>query len=266
MKRFVLACSTVFFVITASGCSDAPAVVPDVVGLNPEEAVSLIEEEGYEIELTEEVDADVGEARVTAQDPQPDTELDPEELVHIIVSTPPPPVPDVVGLSQENAESALEGAGFDVEITEEYQDGAVIGEVIAQRPVGGTSHDPERPVQVTTASEFLSPEVSGYFVLLGDSESVVSGNGGCEGARGYDDIHPSAQVVVRNESGTVLATTALGEGTHLDTNTCIYEFTLDSLPRAQFYSIEISRRGELTYSREELEANDWMFEASLGSP
>ncbi len=251
--------------LTVNACWNDTAEVPDVIGLAPDQAESEINDAGYEVDLEEIIDPNVEEARVTEQTPDAETGLEEGEFVAIRVVVPPPPVPDVIGLSQADAEAWLSEEGYEVQVSEEYEDGAELGEVLEQRPSAGSSHDPERPVQITVAGEFLSPDVKGIFVLLGDADSVESTGSGCQGTRGYDDIHSGAQVVVRDESGTVLATTSLGNGTLLETGMCYFEFHVGSLPRAQFYSFEVSRRGELTYSRSELEQNDWTFEASLGS-
>jgi hypothetical protein len=264
MSRKVAFLLLVVGLIIVSACADSLPEVPDVVGLPPEEAEEEVANSGLQVEIHEEIDLDIDKATVTSQDPKAGTELDEEETVRLVVSAPPPSVPDVIGLEEMHAIQELEDLDYEVQITNDYFDDAELGQVVAQRPAGGARHDPDRPVQITVAAEFLSPEVKGYFLLIGDSDSVVTSNGGCEGSRGYSDISAVAQVVVRNESGTVLATTSLGQGEFLGTDQCYFEFSLGSLPRAQFYSFEISRRGELTYSLSELEENNWLFEASLG--
>ena len=267
MKRVLIGTGLLtLLLLISTACRDSPDVVPDVIGLTPDQAESEISEAGYQIEREDIVDPDVDEEQVTEQSPEAETELDEGEPVQITVVTPPPPVPDVVGLPQDEAEALLQEDGYEAQVSEEYRDDAELGEVIGQRPSAGTRHDPDRPVHITVAGEFLSPDVTGMFVLFGDADSVESTDSGCQGARGYDDIHSGAQVIVRDEAGTVLATTSLGTGTLLETGMCYFEFDLGSLPRAHFYSFEVSRRGELTYSRAELEENDWTFEGSLGSP
>jgi hypothetical protein len=174
-------------------------------------------------------------------------------------------VPDVIGMTADEAQESLDEAGYDVQVAEDYDEDAQIGTVIGQRPRAGAEHDPERPVQITVAREFLSPPIEGFFTLNGGSRGVTNlGSGRCEGDGGYSDIHSRTQVVVRDESGTILATTNLGDGELVDSGTCEFEFDLPALPRANFYAFEIARRGELTYSFSEMEDYGWIFGASLG--
>ena len=46
---------------------------------------------------------------------------------------------------------------------------------------------------------------------------------------------------------------------------CEFEFTVDGVRDADFYTVEVSHRGGLSFSKAEMEANGWTVEASLGS-
>lgn len=87
------------------------------------------------------------------------------------------------------------------------------------------------------------------------------GGGECDGYRGYDDITPGAQVVVSAEGKTV-GKGELGEGKY-DDGWCKFPFTVSEIKGgSDFYSVEISDRGTIEYTKEELEAG---IELSLGS-
>lgn len=117
-------------------------------------------------------------------------------------------------------------------------------------------------------------EITGTFTLKGfDAEEDLTlgyfakpPNGApCQGDEGYDDISEGAQVVVRDESGTTIATGRLEPGAYSRAEgDCIFEFSVVGVPEADFYSVEVSNRGELTYPRDELEAAGWSVELTLG--
>lgn len=110
---------------------------------------------------------------------------------------------------------------------------------------------------------------------------VVSGGGGqtitgsislfdpdvgsdCTGSSGYDDIRSGASITIRNETGETLATGNLGAGEFFDGVGCDYPFTVEDVPDADFYRIEVTHRGEVEFSRAEMEQNDWEASLSLG--
>lgn len=107
-----------------------------------------------------------------------------------------------------------------------------------------------------------SHTVEGSFTLI-DSDGFDNFGGGCEGSGGYSDIGAGTDVTVRDEDGALLATTSLGMGEE-DEPLCTFEFTLEDVPEAKFYAFEVADRGELSYSYEEMEDNDWTFGATLG--
>lgn len=88
----------------------------------------------------------------------------------------------------------------------------------------------------------------------------------CAGTGGYDDIRPGVRVVVRDGDGSTLATGQLEYDAEADEATedeCPLVFEVD-VPRSEFYAIEVGRRGELTYSFEEMETQGWRVDATLG--
>ncbi|MCH9036369.1 MAG: hypothetical protein IH860_03485 [Chloroflexi bacterium] len=129
-------------------------------------------------------------------------------------------------------------------------------------------------------------------LTLSDEDTLWSHGAPCSGSGGYDDIREGAQVVVKNEEGEVIATSSLQQGTGrdllvalleaadelegketptsasgfegLELVVCVLPFEV-AVPNAAFYSVEVSHRGELSYSREELDEIDWSVDFELGN-
>lgn len=112
-------------------------------------------------------------------------------------------------------------------------------------------------------------QLTGTMTLTADRDGIQSESGpGCYGTGGYDDIVVGTDVKVRDESGTLIATGALGDGNEQSApgalKICVFTFTVADVPDAAFYSVEIANRGELTYSAAEMDAADWAIGMTLG--
>ena len=108
------------------------------------------------------------------------------------------------------------------------------------------------------------PHLIGTLTLT-DPDAYVSHNEPCQGTGGYDHIQEGAQVVVSDGQGKILATTSLSSGSGGSDENCIFSFVVKDLPTADFYSVEVSHRGKITSSRQELEKNAWWVRLTLGS-
>jgi hypothetical protein len=86
----------------------------------------------------------------------------------------------------------------------------------------------------------------------------------CFGTGGYNDLAAGAQVTIRDETGKVLATGHLDEGKTKSASECDFAFNLD-VPDAKFYQVEVSHRGQVTYSADDLEKAGWRVQLTLGS-
>lgn len=105
-------------------------------------------------------------------------------------------------------------------------------------------------------------DVTGTFDLVADEGAVIGNT--CTGEGGYDDIEEGAQIKVTNEDGTLIGTASLGRGSRVEGRRCRFEWTASDLPDAAFYNFELGRRGELTYSKADMEAADWTVGMTLG--
>ncbi|MFI9615370.1 hypothetical protein ACIHCM_27455 [Streptomyces sp. NPDC052023] len=76
----------------------------------------------------------------------------------------------------------------------------------------------------------------------------------CSGTGGYSDIDFGTQVTVTDAVGTLVAMGSLGFGEKTEQG-CQFPFTVDDItPGSKFYTVEVSHRGGLTQTEEELRA------------
>jgi hypothetical protein len=73
------------------------------------------------------------------------------------------------------------------------------------------------------------------------------------------------QVEVRDQDNRLLGLgrTSPGRITYLFA-ACRFTFTVDDLPEARFYQLELGRRGAPTYTLTDMEQMDWCVELDLG--
>ena len=111
--------------------------------------------------------------------------------------------------------------------------------------------------------------ISGTFTLLDDDLLVVRTDsplkGTCWGRGGYNDISSGLGVVIKDGAGTIIAKDELWAGKNTGRNECTFPFYVSNVPDADFYTIEVGRRGSLVYSRDEITRADWSVAFSLGS-
>jgi hypothetical protein len=112
--------------------------------------------------------------------------------------------------------------------------------------------------------------VTGEITLsVTDLSSIISGGsiespGPCRGDGGYSDLGPGAPVVLKDENGTILASSILSSGTG-NLVRCTFTFSLEGVPdSAKFYVITVSHRGDISESHDQLAADDWHFSLTIG--
>lgn len=108
--------------------------------------------------------------------------------------------------------------------------------------------------------------VTGTFALTDSSSDYTNYPVGhyCSGENGYNDIAAGAEVQVLNQAGTILGTSALQGGSDAFTS-CNFTFSVPQIPSAAFYQIQVSHRGNVTFSKAELQSNHWTADLTLGS-
>lgn len=134
-------------------------------------------------------------------------------------------------------------------------------------------------------------------VILTDFDSVSDGGddmgtwNDCEGQGGYSDISDGINVSIEDQDGRRIGASSLqniaesdldrfvetqddfGESTEevlgllkqLEGVVCVFTFQADSVEDAEIYVLKVgSRRGELSYTKEQMEEQDWFINVSLG--
>ena len=119
------------------------------------------------------------------------------------------------------------------------------------------------------ASGALTPHhnVAGTFELIdtkADFPSIQVVGGSCKGTGGYSDLGPGTPVTLKDGEGKVLGATTLGNGSG-STRDCLFTFSFASVPEASFYSLEVGKRGELTYSLADMQSRSWAIGGTIGS-
>jgi eukaryotic-like serine/threonine-protein kinase len=124
----------------SSGSGTVP--VPDVTNQSEATARSTLQRAGFtNIQSRQEASADVANGNVIRTDPAANAQARPGDPITLIVSTGAErvTVPPVQGLSEQNARSALEGAGLAVQVENQtVQNQNQDGIVITQSPSGNS--------------------------------------------------------------------------------------------------------------------------------
>ena len=126
----------------------AQTTVPDLVGLTLEEAQDALKAAKLKVgEISEEVAEDAADSEVLRQFPAADREVDRGTQVDLVVAA-GATVPDVVGMTEEEATSTLEDAGYSVSVATEPSDETAEGIVIAQDPDAGAEYETGQTVTI----------------------------------------------------------------------------------------------------------------------
>ena len=110
-------------------------MVPNVVGMSEDEAQKMLDDAKLVVDSTAVYDGSVEEGKVISTDPAPGVEVKEGTKVTMTVSmgAEKATVPNLVDLSQEDAEAALAAAGLVGSASEEYSDKYDAGIVMSQK-------------------------------------------------------------------------------------------------------------------------------------
>lgn len=117
-------------------------------------------------------------------------------------------------------------------------------------------------------------DLQGSITVVGTEFQTGRGQDGkvdddCYTWGGYADIAKGMEVLVKNGEGKTLAIGRLSGGkfTKVDTagyrKTCTFSFSVQNIPKTEFYVVDAGRRGEKQYSFSELQELDWKLEYLL---
>jgi eukaryotic-like serine/threonine-protein kinase len=125
--------------------------IPDVSGQSAVDAASKLGAAGLSVEQVNEPSDTVESGTVIRTNPAANTSVGKGSKVQLVVSSGKEQVtvPDVVGLAQADAKSALEAKGFVVEITTISSDASKNGKVITQSPPGDSKAAKGSTVRIT---------------------------------------------------------------------------------------------------------------------
>jgi eukaryotic-like serine/threonine-protein kinase len=152
------------------GKRPAQVEVPELTGLTQDEAVAALEAANLRLGTPSTQPSEEPEGTVISQNPLPGEKVDKNSTVDIVLSEGPSDVtvPDVVCESLGKAESELERAGFQVEISDEAQFNVECpkdGQVALQDPSGNSSASEGDTVTLIPSTDVLpsSPSPSPTF-------------------------------------------------------------------------------------------------------
>ena len=181
--------------------------VPELIGLTADEATQTLEGAGFKVK-TVEVENEAEPGTVVDQSPAAGSMVTPGSEVTIVVSAGKTVtlVPNVVGMSQEEATAALQEAGYQVQAKGTYDEEAEDGIVIGQSPEGGTAADPETRVDLYVSQgknpEAEVPDVVGMSEAEAAEALQAAGFEAVPGAT-FSDTVPAGQVISQDpEAGT----------------------------------------------------------------
>jgi serine/threonine-protein kinase len=123
--------------------------VPSVIGLPYDQASAALQNDGFAVKRT---DVDSNQPKGTVVDQSPSGSAPPGSAITLSVSRGPKQstVPDVTNQDQASAQSALQTAGFKVQVQkQDVNDPGLEGIVLSQTPTGGTRANQGAPVTIT---------------------------------------------------------------------------------------------------------------------
>lgn len=172
----------VIWVMSISGqpsVPDASVTVPDVVGMQKSEAVKALEDADLKVQVATSPSDDVAVDEVLSSNPPAGASVAFESTVKITVSAGPDSVrvPNLSGLSADDAKKALEDAGLKVgAITSEDAPYVPKDQVVRSEPAIGSSAAPGSAVDLWVSNgQVTLPDVTDE--PLADAEEVLGGLG-----------------------------------------------------------------------------------------
>ncbi|WP_150243831.1 Stk1 family PASTA domain-containing Ser/Thr kinase [Nocardiopsis quinghaiensis] len=167
--------------------------IPSVEGQSESEAANTLGDAGFgNVTTAQRADDSVPEGNAIGTDPPAGDEVAPDAEITVLVSSGPDQVevPDLVGMTQSGAQSALDQRGLTASFTEEPSTEGPTGTVIRHDPQSGQTVEPGTTVNIVLATEPApeeppdddgSPPEDGGESPPGDGEQSPPGNGNGNG-------------------------------------------------------------------------------------
>ncbi len=153
--------------------------VPEVKGMTLEEAVDRLEEEGFAVgTVSNRITGTANAGVVLEQSPNAGTEADKDTAVDLSVEGESVAVPELVGMSVNEAEDAVKAAGLKTgTITTEQGQGQKAGTVLHQSPAGGALMPADTVVDLTVVEEaqpVVGPKTVSVPKVIGQTREQAS--------------------------------------------------------------------------------------------
>ena len=147
--------------------------VPNVVGESTESATAILKEKGLLLEVSKMViDIDKPEGVVISQDPKEGSSISRGGTVKVVVTKGAMVVPNLVGLNQSEADSALSAVGLELNgVSQEYSQDAKKGIVTSQSPPAGSQVSEGSSVSIVVSK---GPELVSVPTVIGLSQEVAT--------------------------------------------------------------------------------------------
>jgi len=163
---FVLAYLIVAIFIFPASAAQKDASVPSVIGLPYADAQKKLEQQGFVAQRGDLRFNNSPRGTVVGQDPEADVNAAPGMRVTLALSNGPrvAAVPPVIGLSREQAQTALEAAGFEMGDVSERASNEPRGAVIDSKPRPGAQAANPSPVSLVVSAgptQIVVPDLTG---------------------------------------------------------------------------------------------------------
>lgn len=178
--------------------------VPSVVNMTQAEAIATLEKAGLKVDTPKmQSSTEVEAGMVISQSPTANTVIKSYKKVTIVVSSGPKNVeiPNVVGMKQEEAESAITTLDLKVKVVSEYNDNVEKGEVYKQTPAAKESIKQGETVTIYVSkgeSKVTMEDLSG--LSLSEAKSKITSLGLVVGDIEYDSSEKYGKDVVISSS------------------------------------------------------------------
>ncbi len=216
----------IYYITNTFGANDDTDVVqveqeqvPTVVGENATTAKNRLTDAGFEVVIEFEASEDVPPNDVISQDPEGGTMADVGSVITLLVSEAEEqvPVPQVIGMTLDEAQQALLDVGLAFDIQREFSDSVPLDHVIDTDPAVGEDVGKGFRVQLIVSNgpdQLVIPQVAGRSAA--DATAALQ-------AEGFTNIVQQEQGSATVPAGQVIETApAAGEPYALDKQIVIY--------------------------------------------
>ena len=178
----------------------AKVEVPAVRGQDEATATGILQQEGFEVRVNQENDPEIPSGSATRTDPPEGGDASKGSVVTLYISLGGQEaiVPQVVGLSVDDAKQELSRRKFDVKVEEEFND-ATAGNVIRQTPAGGSPLNEGQAVTIVVSKGPEPVEVPALLLMSQSGAETALADAGLE----LGEV--TTRATDRRPPGTVLA-------------------------------------------------------------